>query len=82
MGEFLVQSPFAIGKEMLLAGIVQSGTITPGTKLKLIGTEAEVLSIEQFNKKIPSASQGMNVGLRIKAVKGAENLFNKIVEFD
>ncbi|PIU62040.1 hypothetical protein COS83_03030 [archaeon CG07_land_8_20_14_0_80_38_8] len=81
MGEFLIQSPFADGDEMVLQGIVQSGTVYIGTRLKLIGVEAAVISIEQFNKKISSASQGMNVGLRIKRVKDAEHLSDKIVEF-
>jgi len=81
MGEFLIQAPYAMGDEMMLQGIVQSGTVTIGTRLKLIGIQATVIGIEQSNKKISSASQGMSVGLRIKTVKDAEHLFEKVVEF-
>jgi translation elongation factor EF-Tu-like GTPase len=83
MAKFLIQSVFGLPKELILAGIVQEGTITIGMKsddLELM----TISSIEKFNKKIPSAEQGSNVGLHVNRLKKMETesaLFGKLVEF-
>ena len=84
MAKFLIQSVFALPNELVLAGIVQDGSITIGMKSKGFLEDMTVKSIEQSNKKIPSASAGMNAGLhvnRLKSMKNESSLFNKIIEF-
>ncbi|MDD4353170.1 MAG: hypothetical protein PHN56_01795 [Candidatus Nanoarchaeia archaeon] len=83
MAKFLIHSVFALPNELVLAGIVQERTITNGMNsedLELI----TVISIEKFNKKIPSAEQGSMVGLhvnRLKKMSTESALFGKIIEF-
>ncbi|MDD2678749.1 MAG: hypothetical protein PHS81_02630, partial [Candidatus Nanoarchaeia archaeon] len=62
MAKFLVQSVFALPSELILAGIVQEGTIAIGMKSEDLELMT-IKSIEQANKKISSASAGMNIDL-------------------
>jgi len=83
MAKFLIQSVFGLPNELVLAGIVQEGTITPGMKSNDLELMA-VISIEKSNKKVESAEQGSMVGLhvnRLKKMATEGSLFGKIVEF-
>jgi translation elongation factor EF-Tu-like GTPase len=79
----LIQSVFALPKELVLVGVVQEGTINVGMK----STDLELMtvsSIEKFNKKIESAETGSNVGLKVNRLKkmATEGLLtNKMLEF-
>jgi translation elongation factor EF-Tu-like GTPase len=83
MAKFLIQSVFALPKELVLVGVVQEGTINVGMK----STDLELMtvsSIEKFNKKIESAETGSNVGLKVNRLKkmATEGLLtNKMLEF-
>ncbi|MDD5499714.1 MAG: hypothetical protein PHT91_02460 [Candidatus Nanoarchaeia archaeon] len=83
MVKFLVQSVFALPSELILAGIVQEGTIAIGMKSEDLELMT-IKSIEKFNKKVESAETGSNVGLKVNRLKKMETesaLFNKILEF-
>lgn len=83
MAKFLIQSVFALPKELVLVGVVQEGTINVGMK----STDLELMtvsSIEKFNKKIESAETGSNIGLKVNRLKkmATEGLLtNKMLEF-
>ena len=84
MAKFLIQSVFALPKELVLAGIVQEGVITAGMKSNALESMT-VLSIEQANKNVAQAAKGSAVGLhvnRLKSMKNESSLFNKMVDFN
>jgi len=62
------------GRGTVATGKVEQGTITPGTRVEILGLGDDVLqtvvtSVEQFNRALDRADAGQNVGLLLRGVK-------------
>src|SRR3954452_19739129 len=61
------------GRGTVATGKVEQGSVTPGTKVEILGLggvlESVVTSVEQFNRAMDRAFAGQNVGLLLRGVK-------------
>lgn len=74
-----VDSILSVGEPAVVAGRVESGTVSPGDRVTIAGSEARVRTVERHHEAVDRATPGDHVGLELEGVttgelRGADSL--------
>jgi len=74
-----VDSVLSAGGSTVVAGRVERGTVAPGDRVVIAGSEARVKTVERHHEAVERAGPGDHVGLELEgvttgALRGADSL--------